>query len=124
MQTTGTQRPRYVTILLVNELAITILYQEPIKGLILHTVPQRPPTHTSTRPSLVVDPPTSLVVPLVQSCQCMNELHTSSLVINSPLIQVTAPYVLSSPVQDNLGQESRLVLLHSNRLLSTPLHTG
>ncbi len=45
--------------------------------------------------------------------------------IKSPLVQVTAPYVLSSPVHDRLGQEFPLLgVLHSNRLLSAPLHTG
>ncbi len=44
-----------------------------------------------------------------------------------PLIQVTAPYALMLlfPVQDSLGQLfSWLAFVHSNKLLSAPLHIG
>ncbi len=46
--------------------------------------------------------------------------------LNSPLIQVTAPYARLSPVQDCSGQggDARLVSAHSNKLLSGPIHAG
>ena len=48
--------------------------------LLFWTVPQRPPTHTSTRPSLMLDPPTSLISPSAQSAVIHKHYYTETVV--------------------------------------------